>query len=180
MKQSSLSLRSDLARFGRGFVYAWHGVCAAVRQERNFRFHLCAALYVYAAAWYAGLDAVGVALVSVCVFAMLGMELMNSAVERAVDQPDAAHWTSAGAAKDMAAGAVLAVAVGTVAVGVCLFGNAQALTAVWRGVTASPASAVCWAASLFPAYWFVFRLGRGTQPPRTEAVSQQKENRNAE
>ena len=41
---------TDLARFGHGFVYAWHGICAAVLEERNFRFHLCAALYVFAAA----------------------------------------------------------------------------------------------------------------------------------
>ena len=35
---------TDLARFGHGFVYAWHGICAAVLEERNFRFHLCVAL----------------------------------------------------------------------------------------------------------------------------------------
>ena len=79
---------TDLARFGHGFVYAWHGICAAVLEERNFRFHLCAALYVFAAAHMAHIDATGVALLAICVFMMLGMELMNSAVERAVDQPD--------------------------------------------------------------------------------------------
>lgn len=79
---------TDLARFGHGFVYAWHGICAAVLEERNFRFHLCAALYVFAAAHMAHIDATGVALLAICVFMMLGMELMNSAVERAVDKPD--------------------------------------------------------------------------------------------
>ena len=93
---------TDLARFGHGFVYAWHGICAAVLEERNFRFHLCAALYVFAAAHMAHIDATGVALLAICVFMMLGMELMNSAVERAVDKPDTTHWWSAGAAKDMA------------------------------------------------------------------------------
>ena len=88
---------TDLARFGHGFVYAWHGICAAVLEERNFRFHLCAALYVFAAAHMAHIDATGVALLAICVFMMLGMELMNSAVERAVDKPDTTHWWSAGA-----------------------------------------------------------------------------------
>ena len=83
---------TDLARFGHGFVYAWHGICAAVLEERNFRFHLCAALYVFAAAHMAHIDATGVALLAICVFMMLGMELMNSAVERAVDKPDTTHW----------------------------------------------------------------------------------------
>ena len=96
---------TDLARFGHGFVYAWHGICAAVLEERNFRFHLCAALYVFAAAHMAHIDATGVALLAICVFMMLGMELMNSAVERAVDKPDTTHWWSAGAAKDMAGNA---------------------------------------------------------------------------
>ena len=91
---------TDLARFGHGFVYAWHGICAAVLEERNFRFHLCAALYVFAAAHMAHIDATGVALLAICVFMMLGMELMNSAVERAVDKPDTTHGWSAGAAKE--------------------------------------------------------------------------------
>ena len=102
---------TDLARFGHGFVYAWHGICAAVLEERNFRFHLCAALYVFAAAHMAHIDATGVALLAICVFMMLGMELMNSAVERAVDKPDTTHWWSAGAAKDMAAGLISDVAI---------------------------------------------------------------------
>ena len=83
-------------------------------KERNFRFHLCAALYVFAAAHMAHIDATGVALLAICVFMMLGMELMNSAVERAVDKPDTTHWWSAGAAKDMAAGGVLVTAFGAV------------------------------------------------------------------
>ena len=58
---------TDLARFGHGFVYAWHGICAAVLEERNFRFHLCAALYVFAAAHMAHIDATGVALLAIAV-----------------------------------------------------------------------------------------------------------------
>ena len=84
---------------------------------------LCASFYAYAAAYLAGLDATGVALLSVCIFAVIAMELMNSAVERAVDKPDTTHWWSAGAAKDMAAGAVMLTAIGAVCVGVCLFGQ---------------------------------------------------------
>ena len=43
-------MRSEFKRFGKGFVYAWNGIRAAVREERNFRFHLCAAVFVYMAA----------------------------------------------------------------------------------------------------------------------------------
>ena len=151
-------MKSDLARFGRGFVYAWNGICAAVREERNFRFHLCAAVYVFAAAWLAELDRQSVALLALCVFSMLGMELMNSAVERAVDTPDTTHWWSAGAATDMAPGGGLAPAGGTGGVGVCLFGRAETLRLLWARVTASPACILCWCVSLVAAYWFIFRF----------------------
>ena len=151
---------TDLARFGHGFVYAWHGICAAVLEERNFRFHLCAALYVFAAAHMAHIDATGVALLAICVFMMLGMELMNSAVERAVDKPDTTHWWSAGAAKDMA--------------GICLFGNAAALNAIWTSVTATPLSTALWVLSLVLAYLFTFRLGK------QEQIKTPKENKTEE
>ena len=85
-------MRSDLARFARGFVYAWNGIYAAIKEERNFRFHLCAALYAFVAAYWAGLSAVETALIALCVAAVMAMELMNSAVERAVDKPDTTHW----------------------------------------------------------------------------------------
>ena len=82
------AMKSELKRFGRGFVYAYNGIRLAIREERNVRFHLCAAAYAYAASALAGLDAGGFALVSLAVFCVIQAELMNSAVERAVDKPD--------------------------------------------------------------------------------------------
>ena len=116
----------------------------------------------------------GVALLAICVFMMLGMELMNSAVERAVDKPDTTHWWSAGAAKDMAAGGVLVTAFGAVVVGICLFGNAAALNAIWTSVTATPLSTALWVLSLVLAYLFTFRLGK------QEQVKTPKENKTEE
>ena len=118
--------------------------------------------------------ATSVALLAICVFMMLGMELMNSAVERAVDKPDTTHWWSAGAAKDMAAGGVLVTAFGAVVVGICLFGNAAALNAIWTSVTATPLSTALWVLSLVLAYLFTFRLGK------QEQVKTPKENKTEE
>lgn len=168
-------MKSDLARFGRGFVYAWNGIRAAVQEERNFRFHLCAMVYAYAAAALAGLDAVGFALITLCVFLVMAMELMNSAIERAVDKPDTTHWWSAGAAKDMAAGAVMMTAIGAVGVAICLFGNKEAMTAIWQGVTHSPLTVVLWLASLAAAYLFTFRYGQQKEKGSTVDEQSKKE-----
>ena len=85
----------QLTRFARGFVYAYNGIRAAIREERNFRFHLCAALYAFVAAYWAQLPAVETALIALCVAAVLALELVNSAIERAVDKPDTTHWWTA-------------------------------------------------------------------------------------
>ena len=68
----------QLTRFARGFVYAYNGIRAAVQEERNFRFHLCAAFYAFAAAFWAELDPVETALIALCVAAVLALELVNS------------------------------------------------------------------------------------------------------
>lgn len=154
-------MRSEIKRFGRGFVYAWNGIRAAVQEERNFRFHLCAACYAVILGMLGDLSCMEWALLAFCVTAVLGMELMNSAVERAVDKPDTTHWWSAGAAKDMAAGAVLIVALGALAVGGCLF--LPRLNAIGNALRQAPWIGVICAAALIPAYFFIFRYHSATQ-----------------
>ena len=162
-------MKHELARFGHGFLYAWTGIRTALLQERNIRFHLCAAAYALAVGCLAELDAMGFALLFLCIFGVLGMEMMNSAVERAVDKPDTTHWWSAGAAKDMAAGAVLLTAAGAVAVAVCLFGNAAALARIWAGVTHSPITVMLWLVSFGLSYIFIFCFGGSKREETTDA-----------
>lgn len=149
-------MRSEFKRFGKGFVYAWNGIRAAVREERNFRFHLCAAVFVYMAAALAEISPVETALLTICVFLVMALELMNSAVERAVDKPDTSHWWSAGAAKDMAAGAVLAAAVGAVVVAVCVFGTAGRPALLWHKLTDAPLRLAGLLAMLLVSTVFIF------------------------
>ena len=150
-----------LTHFARGFVYAYNGIRAAIREERNFRFHLCAALYAFVAAYWAQLPAVETALIALCVAAVLALELVNSAIERAVDKPDTTHWWTAGAAKDMAAGAVLVMAIGTVIVAVCLFW--PRLNILWATFTARPTRPLWLLLTLIVFYKFIFRSSNSTE-----------------
>ena len=68
----------QLTRFARGFVYAYNGIRAAIREERNFRFHLCAALYAFVAAYWAQLPAVETALIALCVAAVLALTMWRT------------------------------------------------------------------------------------------------------
>lgn len=151
----------QITRFARGFVYAYNGIRAAIREERNFRFHLCAAFYAFLAAFWAELAPVEAALVAVCVAAVLALELVNSAVERAVDKPDTTHWWTAGAAKDMAAGAVLVMALGAVIVALFLF--VPHFGTLWANFTLRPTRPVLIALTLILFYKFIFRSSNSTE-----------------
>lgn len=150
-----------LTHFARGFVYAYNGIRAAIQEERNFRFHLCAAFYAFVAACWAEMPAVEVALIALCVAAMLALELVNSAIERAVDKPDTTHWWTAGAAKDMAAGAVLVMAIGTVIVAMCLF--MPRLGILWANFTLRPTRPLGILLTLVIFYKFIFRSSNSTE-----------------
>ena len=139
----------QLTRFARGFVYAYNGIRAAVQEERNFRFHLCAALYAFVAAYWAQLPAVETALIALCVAAVLALELVNSAIERAVDKPDTTHWWTAGAAKDMAA------------VALCVFW--PRLGTLWANFTLRPTRPAWLVLTLVLFCKFIFRSSNSTE-----------------
>ena len=149
-----------MRRFLRGFRYAWAGIVAAVRTERNFRFHLCAAAYVLWFSQYYTFTRVEYALLALCIGGVMALELVNSAVERAVDKPDVAHWRAAGSAKDMAAGAVLVFSAAAVVVGLCLFGDWEVLCRIMKLYTGNLPAAAALLLSAVLAVLFV----RGRKP----------------
>ena len=148
-------------RFVDSFLYAAQGIRTAVREERNMRFHLCAAFYVYLFSLFYGFDKTEYILITLMVCGVLALELVNSAIERAVDKPDTTHWWSAGAAKDMAAGAVLVMAIGTVVVAVCLFW--PRLDILWAAFTARPTRPLWLLLTLIVFYKFIFRSSNSTE-----------------
>lgn len=150
-------MRSELHRFLRGFRYAGSGIWAALRAERNLRFHLCAAVYVLLLSRFYSFGRVEYALLFVCIGGVMGLELANSAVERAVDRPDAAHWAAAGLAKDMAAGAVLVFSLAAAAVGFALFWQPAVLIKIPGWLIDHPLALVLLAASLPCAVCFVLQ-----------------------
>lgn len=145
-----------MRRFFAGFGYAANGFWAAVKEERNLRFHLCAGAYVLLASLFYSFSRVEYALLFVCIGGVIALELVNSAIERSVESPDPAHWRAAGGAKDMAAGAVLAFSIAAAAVGVALFWQPDVLRAIFGWLLEHPWAMALLAASLVGAWFFVF------------------------
>lgn len=103
----------------RAFANAARGVWLAVRCEANLRTELALGVVALALAWWLGAPLVPVVLAAGLV---LSAELLNTAVERAVDLASPERHELAQAAKDMAAGGVLVASVCALLVGLAILG----------------------------------------------------------
>lgn len=144
-----------ITKFIRSLGYALKGICTGIKEERNVRIDIVAAFYVLLFSRFYDLTRTqNVLLVFIC-FTVLGFELMNTAVERAVDRPDKEHYMQAGQAKDTAAGGVLLVAMGAAAAGIILFWDIAVFKEIFAFFTTRPIMIVCLAATLFASYKFI-------------------------
>ena len=105
--------------FLHSFLYAVQGVRTALREERNLRFHVCTAFYVYVFSLFYEFTCTEYCLITMMVGGVMALELVNSSLERAVERPVPERYMTAGAVKDMAAGGVLICAGFAVGVGGC-------------------------------------------------------------
>ena len=144
---------------------AVEGVIHAVRTQRHMRWHSLVCLGLLLAAPALGVGAVEFALLCLAAAAVLVAELVNTAVEGAVDLACPEQDPLAGAAKDVAAGAVLVAAFAAAAVGwVVLFplvrpGLEGAVEASGRGEAVGPVALVL--AVLVSTLVLKARVGRG-------------------
>ncbi len=106
-------------RFGRSVRFALTGVGIAWRTQPNFRIEAWLGLLALALTLWLGAALVPILLVSA---AVLTLELLNTAIEAVVDLASAEHHALAGAAKDLAAAAVLLASLVAVVVGLLVLG----------------------------------------------------------
>ena len=135
-------------RFVDSFLYAAQGIRTAVREERNMRFHLCAAFYVYLFSLFYGFGKTEYILITLMVCGVLALELVNSSLERTVERPAPDRY--------MTAGAVLVFSIGCAVCGAVLFWDIAAFRRMFAFFAARPLLAVLLAASLAVAWQFIF------------------------
>ncbi|MBO8168832.1 MAG: diacylglycerol kinase family protein [Thermoanaerobacteraceae bacterium] len=107
--------------FGLSFRDAWAGIRHAVKTERNMRIHVVAAVCVLAAACLLDISRGEWLVLLLTISLVLVAELLNTAIEAAVDLYTSSYHPLAEIAKNTAAGAVLLVAVNAVVVGGLIF-----------------------------------------------------------
>jgi diacylglycerol kinase (ATP) len=108
------------------FNYATEGIIHALRTQRNLWIHFAIAAAVLVAAIGFGVSKLELIVLLLAITFVLVAELVNTAIEAAVDVASTSFDPMAKLAKDMAAGAVLVAALNAVAVGYLVFSGAVA------------------------------------------------------
>jgi diacylglycerol kinase (ATP) len=103
------------------FNYAIEGIIYAVRTQRNMRIHMTAALLVLTACFFYDLSKVELLILTITITIVMSAELVNTAVESAIDATTNYYHPLAKIAKNTAAGAVLVTSVNAVIVGYIIF-----------------------------------------------------------
>jgi diacylglycerol kinase (ATP) len=108
------------------FNYAFEGIIHVLRTQRNLRIHFVIAIVVIGAAAALGVGRIELMALLLSIAFVLVAEMVNSAIEGAIDVSTTSFDPNAKLAKDVAAGAVLIASVTALAVGYLVFAHAAA------------------------------------------------------
>ena len=123
------------------FNFAFEGIIHVLRTQRNMRIHFAAAVAVLIAGVAIGVSRLELIALLLSIAFVLIAEMINTAIEGAVDVSTTSFDPNAKLAKDIAAGAVLIATVNAVAVGYLVFSGqvADASTRLLDRLASAPA-----------------------------------------
>jgi diacylglycerol kinase (ATP) len=105
------------------FNYASEGIVHVLRTQRNLRIHFLVAAVVLVAALLVGVPKIELIALLISITFVLMAEMINTAIEGAIDVSTTSFDPMAKLAKDVAAGAVLIATLNAVAVGYLVFAS---------------------------------------------------------
>jgi len=105
------------------FNYAFEGIIHVLRTQRNLRIHFAIAVLVLVLALVVNVTKMELIVLLLSIAFVLIAEMLNTAIEAAIDIATTSFDPMAKLAKDIAAGAVLIAAVNALAVGYLVFSN---------------------------------------------------------
>jgi len=105
----------------RTFVNAWNGITTFFTSEFNARIHLFSAVVVIAASFWFHISRLEFAIIIFCICLVLVTEMINTALEKAMDFISLEEHDAIRIVKDVAAGAVLVATIGAVVTAAIIF-----------------------------------------------------------
>ncbi len=150
----------------RSFVYAFRGVCYTVKTERNMRIHITCLIYMFSILgftdWFT-LEKADWAILVLASGAVLAGEVVNTAIENAVNLASEEYSEYAKRSKDAAAGAVLVSAIFAVITGIIIMFQPPAFASMFTYFKNNPLHFAMLVLSIIPATLFIFLPKRKKQ-----------------
>ncbi|GLI84329.1 diacylglycerol kinase [Rossellomorea marisflavi] len=117
----SKGAKGGFKKLMRSFGYASEGVVSAWKSEQNFRIHTCMGMIVLVMAALLHVSKVEWMVILILIFLMHSLEMVNTAIEKAVDLSTSDYHPLAKLAKDLGSGAVLLFAICSAIIGLIIF-----------------------------------------------------------
>ena len=114
--------RQEYKKLINSFKYAIEGIISSFKTERNMKIHVLAMIVVIALGFFFRLDKVEWCFIIIAIASVISAELFNTAIETVVDMVSPERNPKAKLVKDIAAGAVFIVAIGSAIIGFIIFG----------------------------------------------------------
>jgi diacylglycerol kinase len=141
------------------FVYAFKGIFRTIANERNLRIHITCVVYMVSILlstdWFT-LSRTDWAVLMLACSGVIGGEIVNTAIENAVNLASKEYTEYGKIAKDAAAGAVLISAMFAVIVGVIILFQPEAFKAMYEYFSENLPMLAVLVLSIIPATLFIF------------------------
>lgn len=143
----------------KSFYYAFRGVVRTIKTERNLRIHITCLTYMFSILgltdWFT-LSRTDWAILLLTSGTVIAAEIVNTAVENAVNLASEEYNRYAEISKDAAAGAVLVSAAFAVLTGIAILFQPEAFRAMYEYFSGSLLSFAVFVLSIVPATYFIF------------------------
>lgn len=116
-----MKYRKEIKSLGNSFKYAFEGIWASFKSERNMKIHVFIMLLVIFLGFLLEISIAEWLLCIILFGIVIAGELFNTAIETVVDMISLEKNPKAKLAKDVSAGAVLVLAISSVIIGLIIF-----------------------------------------------------------
>ena len=150
----------EIRKLAKSFRNAFAGMAEVVRNERNFRIHICMMFYVVVFSIIGEVPKSAMLCFLLCFGAVAFAEMFNTAIEKLCDAVEENFDERIRTIKDIAAGGVLVVALFSAIIGLFVFLSPDIFGRIIETICRVPVIGIVIALSLPIAVLFVLKRGK--------------------
>ncbi|MBQ7861420.1 MAG: diacylglycerol kinase family protein [Clostridia bacterium] len=143
----------------KSFYYAFRGIIRSIKTERNLRIHITCLIYMFSILgmtdWFT-LSRTDWAVLILTSGTVIAAEIVNTAIENAVNLASEEYHKFAEISKDAAAGAVLISVIFAVSTGIAILFQPEAFKAMYDYFASNILHLIILVTSIIPATYFIF------------------------